>query len=180
MSIFIPVLGTLGTVSMISASLIKGRNMKTILFLVFCGNILAATSYLLGESGINGAASCYLGGVQAIINYFFDSKGKKLPKWLVTVYALSFICVNLIVGDYKDPLVYVAIAATLTFVMRIGQSNGGGYRFWTLFNNALWLFYDILSKSWKVLVTVHIPLLIFTVAGMIVYDRKKASTDTNS
>lgn len=175
MTVLVPVLGVLGTVSMISASLIKGRNMKTILFLVFCGNVLAATSYLLGESGINGAASCYLGGVQAIINYFFDSKGKRLPKWLVAVYGLSFVFVNLIVGDYKDPLVYVAIAATLTFVMCIGQSNGAEYRFWTLFNNALWLVYDILSESWEVLATVHIPLLIFTVAGMIFYDRKKIS-----
>lgn len=173
MDVLIPVLGTLGTISMITASLIKGQKMKMILFFVFCGNILAATSYLLGEGGINGAASCYLGGVQAIINYFFDSKGKTLPKWLVGLYALSFVCVNLAVGGFKDPLVYVAIAATLTFVMCIGQTNGAKYRFWTLFNNFLWLLYDVLSKSWEVLITVHIPLIIFTVAGMIAYDRKK-------
>lgn len=177
MNVLIPILGVLGTVSMISAALIKGNKMKIILFLVFCGNVLSATSYLLGESGINGAASCYLGGVQAIINYFFDSKEKKIPKWLIVIYALSFVCINLLVGDYKDPLVYVAIAATLTFVMCIGQSNGAKYRFWTLFNNALWLLYDILSESWEVLVTVHIPLVIFTVVGMFMHDRKKPLMD---
>ena len=88
MNILVTVLGVLGTVSMIIASLIKGRNMKTILFFVFFGNVLAATSYLLGDGGINGAASCYIGGVQTLINYLFDSKNKPLPKWLVVVYAL--------------------------------------------------------------------------------------------
>ena len=131
---------------MIIASLIKGENMKKILFFVFCGNVLFATSYLVGGSGFNGAASCYLGGVQTIINYFFDSKGKPLPKWLVVVYALSFVGVNLAVGGFK-PLVILAIVACLTFIMCIGQKNGAKYRFWTIVNNSLWCLYDILLKK---------------------------------
>ena len=161
----------LGLVSMITASLIKGENMKKILFFVFCGNVLFATSYLVGGSGFNGAASCYLGGVQAIINYFFDSKGKPLPKWLVAIYAMSFVAINIVVGGFK-PLVFLAIVACLTFVMCIGQKNGAKYRFWTIVNNSLWCLYDIISMSYGAVIS-HILLLVFTISGMIVHDRKK-------
>ena len=57
----------------IIASLVKGKNMKLILFLVFGSNLSIALSYLIGGQGINGAASCFIGAAQAIINFFFDS-----------------------------------------------------------------------------------------------------------
>ncbi|MBQ3602676.1 MAG: YgjV family protein [Clostridia bacterium] len=165
------ILSILGLICIIVSTLVKGKSMKLILFLVSCGNALVATSYLIGGSGINGAASCYIGAVQAIINYFFESKNKPLPKWLVAVYALSFIVVNLAVGGVTG-LSILAIVATLMFIMCIGQKSGAKYRFWTILNNSLWCLYDILSKSYGAL-TSHIPLLIFTVVGMIIHDRKK-------
>lgn len=172
MEILSYILSLLGLVSMIMASLIKGNNMKKILFFVFCGNILVAVSYLLGGSGINGAASCFLGGIQAIINYFFDSKNKPLPKWLIAVYAVAFIALNLAVGGFSA-LGVLAIVASLTFIMCIGQKNGAKYRFWTIVNNILWCLYDVLSKSFGALAS-HVPLLLFTIAGMIIHDKKKA------
>lgn len=164
------VFSTLGLVSMIIASLVKGKSMKVILALVFCGNFFFAVSYLLGGQGINGAASCFVGAAQSIINYFFDSKNKPLPKWLVAVYALSFIAVNLIVGGFSG-LGILAIIASLSFILCIGQKNGAKYRFWTIVNILLWCFYDLISKSYGAL-TSHVPLLLFTVAGMIIHDRK--------
>lgn len=171
MEILSYVLSLMGLASMITASLVKGKSMKTILFLVFCGNIFIAVSYLLGGSGINGAASCFIGGAQAIINYFFDSKNKPLPKWLVAIYAAAFIIVNIWVAGVNF-LCILAIIASLTFIMCIGQKNGAKYRFWTIVNNVLWCAYDVFSKSFGALTT-HIPLLIFTVVGMIIHDRKK-------
>ena len=171
MQILSYVLGILGLVCSITASLIKGKNMKAILFFIFCGNVLVATSYLVGGSGINGAACCYLGGAQAIINYFFDSKGKPLPNWLVAIYAVSIIALNLAVGGFS-PLGILAIVASLTFILCIGQKSGSRYRFWTVVNMVLWCTYDVLSKSFGALSS-HIPLLLFTVAGMIIHDRKE-------
>ena len=43
------VLSFVGLACMISASLVKGENMKKILFLAFCGNFLVATSYLVNS-----------------------------------------------------------------------------------------------------------------------------------
>ena len=72
------VLTLLGLVSMIGASLVKGKNMKTILILVFLGNALVAISYMFTK-GWSGAVSCGLGAVQTIINFiFFESKSKEI------------------------------------------------------------------------------------------------------
>ncbi|MBR5156342.1 MAG: YgjV family protein [Clostridia bacterium] len=168
------ILSILGLLSMICASLIKGKNMKLILFFVFCGNVLVATSYLVGGSGINGAAACYLGGLQTLINYFFESKNKPLPKWLIATYALAIIVLNIWVAKGISALGILVIVASLTFILCIGQKNGAKYRFWTTVNMILWCIYDILSKSYSVLLT-HIPQLTFTIVGTIIHDRKKNS-----
>ncbi len=156
-----------GLASMIIASLIKGKNMKTILLFVFLGNILVATSYLL-TGGINGAVSCYIGAAQTIINYFFDVKKKPLPRWLIAVYAVAFVVLNLMTGF--SWLCLLAIVASLTFILCIGQKVGSKYRFWTLVNMGLWCLYDVLSGSFGVLFT-HGTQLVFAVVGMIIHDR---------
>lgn len=171
MEILSYILSFLGLVCILSASLIKGRNMKAILFLVFMANALVATSYLVGGSGINGAISCYIGSAQTIINYFFECKNKPLPKWLIIIYCVAFVAINLIIGGV-NLLCLLAIAASLTFVMCIGQKSGAKYRIWTIINMILWISYDLFSKSFGALLT-HVPQFVFTVAGMIIHDRKE-------
>ena len=165
------IFSSLGLACILSASLVKGKNMKLILFLVFVANAAVATGYLLGGNGINGAVTCYLGAAQTIINYFYECKDKPLPKWLVAIYALSFVVVNLIFGGFTL-ICLLAIIASLTFVLCIGQKNGTKYRFWTLVNVLLWCLYDIVASAYQGLVT-HIPQLITTVAGMVMHDFKK-------
>ncbi len=177
MQILSYVLSAIGLICMISASLIKGEKMKAILVLVCCGNALVATSYLIGGAGINGAASCYLGALQTLINYFFDKKGRALPIWLIVAYAVAFIVCNLLVGGFTA-LCLLAMVASLTFIMSIGQKSGARYRFWTIVNIGLWCLYDILSHSYGALIT-HIPLLLFTVIGMLIYDIRKAKAEIN-
>lgn len=172
MQILSYVFSALGLISMICASLIKGEKMKTVLFLVFCGNVLVATSYLLGGSGINGAAACYLGGVMTLINYIFDSKNKPIPQWLVAIYAAAIIVLNIIVAGGITALGVLVIVASLTFILCIGQKSGAKYRFWTIVNMILWCIYDILSMSYSALVT-HLPQLSFAIIGTFIHDRKK-------
>lgn len=171
MQILAFVLSLLGLLTSILCSLLKGRRMELILFLVFCGNVLVATSYLLDGKGLNGAAACYLGGVQAIINYFFDVKGKPLPKWLIAIYAVAIIVLNIWVAKGITVLGLLVIVASLTFIMCIGQPNGARYRFWTMVNMVLWCIYDVAAPAYPSLVT-HVSILLFTVIGMIIHDRK--------
>ncbi|MBO4940970.1 MAG: YgjV family protein [Clostridia bacterium] len=170
------ILSILGLISMVTASLIKGKDMKKILFFVFCGNFLVATSYLIGGNGINGAAACYIGSLQTIINYFFDSKNKPLPTWLIVIYAIAIIALNIAVAGGITWLGLLVIVASLTFILCIGQKNGAKYRFWTIVNMVLWCTYDILSKSFGALIT-HAVLLLFTVIGMFVNDIKFSKTE---
>lgn len=158
-----------GLLSMIIASLLKGKSMREILVFVFLGNAFVATSYLFSNTP-NGAISCYIGAVQTIINYFFGSRNKKLPVWLIALYAASFIIFNLIVG--VGYLKYVAIIACLTFIMGIGQKSGKNYRTWSIINLALWSLYDILSHSYAPLVT-HAIQIFSNITGMVIHDLKK-------
>ncbi len=167
MQILSYILSLAGLAAMLIASLIKGKNMKTILLLVFAGSVLVATSYLI-TGGINGAVSCYIGAVQTIINYFFDRKNKPLPRWLILSYAVAFVVLNLITGF--SWLCLLAIVASLTFILCIGQKVGSKYRFWTLVNMGLWCLYDVLSGSFGVLFT-HGTQLVFAVIGMVIHDR---------
>lgn len=162
-----------GLVAMILASTVKTKSMKVILALVFMGNFLVATSYLL-DGNNNGAACCYIGAAQALINYFFDKNKKPIPMWLVGIYAIAIVAINVVV--LTELLDLLAIIASLTFIMCIGQSNGAKYRFWTIVNMVLWITYDIIKGSYAALFT-HVSLLLFTVLGKLIYDRKRNKED---
>lgn len=169
MEILAFILSTLGTVCICIPPLLKGKNMKIILLLVFSANVLVATSYIL-TGAINGAASCFVGAAQTIINYFFDRKNKPLPRWLIAIYGASFIIVNLIV--FKQATDTIALVAALVFILAICQKNGKKYRFWTFVNTALWLTYDLVNLSFGPLST-HAIQLSTIILGMVMHDRKK-------
>jgi hypothetical protein len=184
---FLPyLLSLLGLIAMIIAPMVKGKNMKVILVLAFLGNFFVATSYVL-TANYNGAASCYLGAIQCIINFvFFESRNKKLPMWLIWIYGASFVILNLAVSvesyDFTNifALIWntiislqlheiIAIVATLMFVAGIVQKNGAKYRIWSLINILLWCTYDILAAAWAPLITHGIQVL-SNGAGIVVHD----------
>ena len=162
------VLSTLGTVCICAPSLLKGKNMKLILLLVFLANFFVAVSYVL-TGAYNGAVSCGVGAVQAIINYFFERKNKALPVWLVAIYALAFTVVNLLAFARIADL--IALVACLTFVMCIGQKSGKKYRIWTMINAGLWAAYDLTSLSFGPFCT-HLIQLGMAFFGMVIHDKK--------
>jgi len=164
------ILNIIGTVAMIAGLLCPGKKIKLILFFTFLGNFLVATGYLVGGSGINGAISCYVGSAITIVNFILQSKNKPIPKWLVAIYALAFICLNL-TGGFTW-LCLLAIVACMTFILSVIQNNGAIFRIWTFANMILWITYDLLSKSYAGLIP-HVIMLVFTLVGMLVQDRKK-------
>ena len=171
MDILAFILSTLGTISICLPSFIKGKDMKLILLFVFSANVLVATSYLL-TGAYNGAVSCFIGGAQTIINFFYDRKNKPLPVWLICIYAAAFIVMNLLVfAQWAD---LVAMIASLSFILCIGQKNGAKYRLCTALNSSLWITYDLISASYGPLVT-HSILLGSVIFGILVHDLKKKS-----
>ena len=165
------VLNALGLLSIILASLIKGEKMKQVLFFIFLSNVLVATGYLLTGNGINGAVSGYLAGVQSIVNYLFESKNKPIPKWLISLYALSFIAANLFFGGFNF-YTLLAVAACMGFIAGILQKNGRNYRLCTVGVTAIWSAYDILTRSYNGLMT-HGTLFFVNLVGILIHDLKK-------
>ncbi len=167
MKILAFILSVIGTVCICIPPLLKGKNMKYILLLVFSANVLVATSYVL-TGAFNGAASCFVGAAQTIINYFFERKNKPVPAWLIAMYAVAFIVVNLLVfTNAKDT---IALVAALVFIIGICQKSGKQYRLWTLVNAGLWLLYDIVTLSFGPLTT-HIVHLSTVIVGIVMHDR---------
>ena len=120
------VMSTLGTVAFIVATVLKGEEIKKNLFFVITGSVLVGTSYLFTPTGINGAVSSYIGGVQAFINYFYNVKKKKIPVWLILFYVMLFVCMNLAV--INSPIGILALCASLCFVGIISSKDGKGFR----------------------------------------------------
>lgn len=163
------VINILGTVCMVLALVMPAKRIKTILFLSFLSNAIVATGYLLAGSGMNGAISCYVGAGILVVNFLFRVCNKDVPKWLLVVYALAFVGLNMLSGF--SYLYFIAVAATLAFVISSGQENGAMYRVWTLVNLILWCSYDILAHTYSSLIP-HGVMLASTLVGMIVQDRK--------
>lgn len=145
------------------------KKMKTILIFNFIGNFLVGLSYLLVK-GYSGAAICAVACVQVFINYNFDARQKKVPLWLLGIYAAAFIGVNLIsFAHWYDVL---SLLAALMFVLYAAQSDAKYYRIFYMTNSLLWIGYDFLSKSYGNLST-HIILFISTMTAIIIRNRKK-------
>ena len=168
------VLNVLGLAIIVSTYILKKASMKQILLLIFLANLMVATSYLLGGDGINGAVSGYMACAMTIINYFIQAKQKPIPKWLIGIYAVSFVAVNLIISEL-NVFTVLAIGAALFFVASIVQSGGKGYRLCSVGNSVLWSAYDILTGSYGALLT-HGSLLVVTLGSFLLYDvwKKKA------
>ena len=167
------ILSVVGTVLLCTPSLLKGKNMRLILLLVFLSNVCIGSSYLL-SGAVNGVVSCAVGAVQSIVNYFFDRKNKPLPIWLIVVYALAFAAVNIAVfSQFADVF---SLLACMAFVLCIAQKNGKNFRIWTLANAALWLTYDIVSLSFAPIIT-HAFQVCVVLFGMLIHDRKRKSVE---
>ena len=164
------ILNLIGLFLSILASLIKGEKMKKTLFLILLGNLLVAIGFLLSGVGINGAASGILACVQVAINYVFESKNKPIPKWLIAIYAVLFIAVNIWVGGIAISTVF-AILACMAFVASIVQKNGKSFRACAIINTVFWLIYDLIVFSVNGLIT-HGTILVMNIIGVLIHDLK--------
>lgn len=165
------ILSTVGFIAAVTPNLLKGKNLKLILVFLVCANILYAGSYLAEGKGINGSAAGFLGAAIAGINYLFESKGNPIPKWLIGIYFLVAIALQLLVAEFSW-LTVIIIGAFVAFLMGVLQSNGKMYRIWALLNILLWVLYDILTQSDAIL-PYHCIQTVSVLMGMLLHDRKE-------
>ncbi len=144
------------------------KKMKVILTFNFFGNLLPAISYLL-VGVYNGAAICFFACIQTFVNYIIGLKNKKVPKWLIGVYAVCFLAINM--TAYQAWYDIFALIASMLFVLSVAQSNPKYYRALYVSNSCTWILYDFLAKAYGNLFT-HIVLFVATSAAIIWRDIK--------
>ena len=165
------ILNILGLAFVLASLLIKGEKITKILILVLIGNALVAIGYLCAGTGINGAASGFLASIQILINFIFQKKSKPIPKWLIGIYAISFIIMNLVVSKISVSAI-IAILACMAFISTIIQKNGKNYRLCVIANTTLWIVYDIITQSYSALIT-HGSIFVVNTIGILIHDIKK-------
>ena len=160
--------------SSVSSGMIKGKSKKQfgfMLILTFFSNLFAGLGYLFNAAGINGAMSCALGCIVAVVNYFYRVGNKSIPKVVLGFYYIGFFVIN-IINRNTFILTTIAILATFSFVVNLSQKDGKKFRLWKMVNNFLWLSYDIISKSYNQ-IPLHVAIIVFTGLSSLYYDRKR-------
>ncbi len=157
-------------IMMIATSMLKGKNMKGILLLLCLGNALMGFSYIINGS-VNGAVSCFIGVMTALINFSLEIKNKPIPLWLIICYMVLSVVMNLWASGGIDLGMILVIGSALAYQMSVTRKNGADYRFWVLFNLIFWCSYDLVSQTYSALLTHGIQLVI-NVLSMFIYDRK--------
>lgn len=151
------------------------KKMQMVLVFNFLGNLLVGTSYILADGldggAVSGAAICYVACIQVFINYYFTAKGKNIPVWVIIMHAVVFLALNLF--TFKAWYDILALAAALMFVLSVSQSSSSHYRILYFLNSTTWIFYDLLSKSYRNLLT-HIVLMVATFGAILIRDKKKS------
>lgn len=144
------------------------KKMQTVLVFNFLGNFLVGASYLL-VSSLSGGLICFVACVQVIINYIFATKGKKVPGWLVAIYAVAFLSVNM--ASFAHWYDVLSLLAALCFVLSVAQPDPKYYRLFFITNSSLWIVYDALAGAYGNLFT-HVALFIATFIAIFVRDVK--------
>jgi len=145
------------------------KKMSAVLAFNLTGNVLVGINYpISGSLSFAGMAVCIVACVQVFINFLFARKNKTVPVWLLVVYLISFVAVNLL--SFREWYDILALGAAVCFVFSISQQSTRSYRILYCINSSLWIVYDLLACSYTNLAT-HIALAVFTLVSMLVNDR---------
>ncbi len=144
------------------------KKRKSILFFLILGNIIGAVG-LIFLKAYAGALIQFVFGVETIINYVLEIKGKKNTPMLVAFYILLSVIVSIITFEsYIDiiPLVS-AILHTITII----QEKERKIRYINLSSLVLWIPYYIVFDAWANLITC-LCIVVSNVVSIFRYDIK--------
>lgn len=145
------------------------KKMKTVLIFSLMGNVLIAASYLI-VGGFSGAAICFTASVQLMINFYYASKSKQLPKVWLILHLAAFAAVNLLTFHaWYDVL---SLAAAMLFVLSVSRSDAKYYRLIYIPNLIIWIIYDLCAVAYGNLAT-HIIVLASVLIAAFIRDKRK-------
>jgi len=130
--------------------------------------VYAINYFLLGA--YSGAILDFVAGIQIFINSSLESKGKKIPGWLIAIYFGITIFLGSLV--FSSAIDIMPIICSIICVIIIILKKESSIRKFTLINMILWLTYDIIVKSYVAAIS-DFAILISTIIGIFRFDIKK-------
>ena len=166
------IFGALSMGSSIISMQFKKR--KSILIALLCLNLFAALNMVFLDS-LSAAYITFFAILEMIINYFFERKGKDVPKFLVGIY---IIC-NIIIGSltFTGPLDIIPILAAIIFCFTILTKSEQNIRKLMFVNQCLWLVFDLAVGAYT-LVCSNILTLVSTAIAYARYSKTNKKSKT--
>lgn len=153
------ILGLIGAIVLIVS--IQFKHKKNIIISIAIANMLFVISFLL-LNAYSGAIICLIAAIEAIINYTYDVKKKKLPKILIPIYIIiPLICGVLIYKTFIDML---PIICSMLSILLILQRKEKYIRIITFISIVLWIAYDMLVAAYTTMLSDCFFLISTTIA----------------
>lgn len=137
------IFGVFGIVFSVLSMQMKTK--KKIMIMLFCLNLASALNFLFLDS-LSGSYICFFAMIETVINYFYDTKNKKVPLLIVILYIIINIALGLL--GYNTILDLIPIACALLYCATVCTKRESNIRKLMLGNQTLWLVYDIVNKAY--------------------------------
>jgi uncharacterized membrane protein (DUF485 family) len=158
MNIVAQMFGAIATITNAIGIQFKTKKEILISYIVAC-LFFVLSFYLL--KAYSGAVTCLIMGIEAFINYMFDSNKKRLPIWLTVMLLItSLIITSLFYQSWVDIL---AIISCIPFILMLIQKKEKYIRIFTLTFLLFYTIYDILVCAY----TTFIGDSLFTLSTII-------------
>lgn len=145
------------------------KKRKSILFFLILGNIIGATG-LIFLKAYAGALIQFVFGIQTIMNYILEIKGKKNTPLMVAFY----ICLSVIASiiTFKTLIDLIPLISAILHTITIIQEKEKRIRCINLSSLVLWIPYYIVFAAWANLITC-LCIVVSNVVSIFRYDIKK-------
>lgn len=144
------------------------KKRKSILFFLILGNIIGAVG-LIFLKAYAGALIQFIFGIETIINYVLEIKGKKNTPMLVAFYILLSVIVSVI--TFESYIDIIPLISSILHTITIIQEKEKRIRYINLSSLVLWIPYYLVFDAWANLITC-LCIVVSNVVSIFRYDIK--------
>ncbi len=122
------------------------KEKKNILKLMIVSSIaFAINMFMLG--GISGGVISLIGAIQTFINYQYDKREIKYPKWLIALYMIIAVICGMF--SYKALIDILPVICSVLFSISILQNKEKNIRITMLLMFILWTIYSFVIRAYS-------------------------------
>lgn len=156
-----------------SVLMLQLKDVKKTLFCSAVVNILGTINYIIA-GGLSGCGVYLIAAVQSSVFLIIRTREREPSKYLGWFFSAAMLICSL--TAYRRPADLFAAAAALFCALGLAQKKASGFRFFTLFNGASWLVYDVVIGAYSMILA-HSVTLLAAAVGIVRLDLKKTKKE---